>query len=584
MAAKVRRGSWAVVTLNGVAAATVLVLVAVLALVVKPPAPPGISAFAPQAKKPITRAPNAQSARSGEGAGACGTGQVCAAPSPTRSGGPSAPSASAGPSPTALRGAVPPGLQCYEWPDGSVTQTFDPQSPPCVSRWDDSKGNGGATAAGVSGQEIRVALPVATSQSTWPALQPIVDFFNSRFQLYCRKITIVPVASQQADGNLTGKANDPALQRADASQIAGQKVFATLDFLDPIGQSATLPVFLDAMQRAKIISVNGGEISPFDTAAGLARRGPFAWSYYPTIDRLLQSTANMVCHQLVGRPASHSTNAAMRAKTRKFAIVLPTDERIGGPLPGLSALLATLNACGVRNPAVVRHASGNDNVVANTAQMQQLQRDGVTSLVFLPWGGNGTQNSALLQAQQVDFYPEWVVMGVYNYNTAYMLRDPASETGAAFGVGIWNKQPQVALEPWNQAVVAAGGNTTTSGSTVTGRTFYQELLLLASGIQMAGPNLTPDSFDRALRGTDFPNPGAGTAPFFQGTVGFGGPDPVMVQDYTAFWLDTRTRGNDVTTSRADNEERAFCMVGRGLRWDADHWPSQDRFYEPGVCR
>ena len=579
-----RRGSWTVTAINGAVAALVLVLVAVLALVVNPPAPPGIAAFAPQAAKAITKAPDTQSAQFGAGAGGCAAGQECAGRPST---GPSAvpsvgPSASLPPAP--LRGALPAGLQCYEWPDGSVTQTFDPQSPPCVSVWDDAKGNGGATSPGVSATEIRVALPVHSAQSTWPTLRPIVDFFNTRFQFYGRKITIVPVISQQADGNLTGEWNSPTLQKADAAQIAASKVFATLDFLDPIGESATVPVFLDAMQRAKIVSINGGEVTPFDTTAGLAKRAPYAWSFYPTIDRLLDSTAAMVCRQLVGKPATHSPDPGLRTKKRKFALILPEDQRMGGSLPGLSSLLAALDSCGVKDPKVLRHVRGNDNIPANSAAIRQLQTDGVTSVIFLPWGGNGQAHSALVQAEQMGFRPEWVVMGVYNYNTAYMLRDPPSQTAGAFGVGIWNKQPQLALEPWSQAVVAAGGEASTTGILSTGRTFYQELMLLAAGIQMAGPQLTPETFAEGLRKTEFPNPGAGTAPFFQGTVGFSGSDPVMVDDFTAFWLDTRTSGAQVSSSTALNQEKAFCMVGRGSRWLADGWPAADRFYEPGVCR
>lgn len=584
MTAKSRRGSWSVVAVNGTVAGTVLVLVAVLALVVKPPAPPGIAAFAPQAQKPITKAPDTQSAQFGAGAGACGEGQVCegigASASPTV--GPSAVAVS--PPAAPLRGALPAGLQCYEWPNGSVTQTFDPQSPPCVSVWDDSKGNGGATSRGVSATEIRVALPVASANSTWPALRPIVDFFNSRFQLYGRKITIVPIPSQQADGNLSGDWNDPVLQRADAAQIAAQEVFATFDFMDPIGESATVPVFLDAMQKAKIVSINGGDVTPFDTARKLAARAPYAWSYYATIDQLLDNVAAMTCRQLVGRPATHSPDAALRTTTRKFAVVLPEDEQMGGPLPGLESMLASLAGCGVKEPRVVRVQPGAGGAGNNGAAMQQLRSEGVTSVLFLPWGGNGSPSSALASAEQVRFFPEWVVMGAYNYNTAFMLNDPPSETAGAFGVGVWNKQPQLALEMWNQAVVAVGGDAATSGTAVTGRTFYQEMLLLASGIQMAGPELTPESFARGLRETAFPNPGGGTAPFFQGTVGFAGDDTVMVDDFTAFWLDTRTSGQQVSSSPAINQEKAFCMVGRGLRWRGDAWPTTDRYYESGVCR
>src|SRR6185436_8593198 len=107
-----QRGRWPVVVVHGSVAGRVLVLVAVLALVVKPPAPPGIAAFAPQAAKPITKAPPAQSAQFGTGAGQCAAGQVCTGPSATP---PPTVAPHATVSPPTLTGAAPPGLQCYTW-------------------------------------------------------------------------------------------------------------------------------------------------------------------------------------------------------------------------------------------------------------------------------------------------------------------------------------------------------------------------------------------------------------------------------------------------------------------------------------
>src|SRR5688572_21324032 len=179
-----RRSQLPVVAVNAVIAVTVLALVAVLALVVKPPAPPGIAAFAPQASKPITKAPLGQSAQSGEGAGECAEGQVCTGPSSSPSASATSVLPSTGPSLPPMTRGVPSALQCYTWPSGAVTQTFDPQSPPCIATWDDRKGNGGATSPGVTATEVRVAFPMHSnaSWSTWPRLQPIVDFFNTRFQ------------------------------------------------------------------------------------------------------------------------------------------------------------------------------------------------------------------------------------------------------------------------------------------------------------------------------------------------------------------------------------------------------------------
>jgi len=83
-----------------------------------------------------------QSAANGNGGAGCVTGQLGV--------GPSAPGLlPTGPVSKVRRMAVSPGPQCYEWADGSVTQTPDPQSPPCVADWPrTAEGNGGALAAG----------------------------------------------------------------------------------------------------------------------------------------------------------------------------------------------------------------------------------------------------------------------------------------------------------------------------------------------------------------------------------------------------------------------------------------------------
>ncbi|HVT63522.1 MAG TPA: hypothetical protein VHD81_00005, partial [Mycobacteriales bacterium] len=476
---------------------------------------------------------------------------------------------------------LPPGLQCYKWPDGSITQTFDPQSPPCISRWDDSKGNGGATAPGVTGTTINVAFPVASSGSSWPGLKPIVDFFNAHFQFYGRKINIVPVPSQQADNTTNGKWNNPQFQRADAAQIAASKVFATTDFLDPIAESGTLPVFLDAMVKHKIIALNGGDVTPYTSEQQFTSDSPYLWSYYPTIDQLLHNLGIVTCRQLAGKKAVHAPDPALKSKIRKFALWMPNDSRLGGPVPGMSAFLSTLAGCGI-HPSINRQADGSAGLTNTAAQMAQLKRQGVTTIILYTFGANGTPSSPLSAARQVGFRPEWETIAWSNYNTAFMLNDPPAETAGAFGIGAWNKQPIGAqLEPWAQAGMAAGGINTTL---TTARAFYQEMLLLSSGIQMAGPKLTPETFAEGLHKTQFPNPGAGGPPFYQASVGFPGDDPFMVSDYTAYWLDNRQSGANVETSPGINEGAAFCEADRGRRWSTDDWPNQDVFYQPGACR
>ena len=574
-------------SLNGVVALAVLAVVAVLALVVKPPAPPGIAAFAPQATRPITKAPQAQSAAFGDGQGRCAAGQTCVHPSPTSSAGPVTAS-TAGPVSARTPRGVPSALQCYTWPDGTVTQTFDPQSPPCIASWDERKGNGGATSPGVTATEVRVALPVNNvggPTGSWPDLKPIVDFFNTHYQLYGRQIKIVPFVSQQANEQYTGTYNDPSAQHADAERITQLKVFAATDFVDPAPGSASLSAFRGVLTSKKIVSLAGGEQAPFATSRDLAAAAPYEWSYYSTIDTLMRNVAAMTCRQLAGKPAGHAPDPALRSKPRTFALLVPEDRLIGGPLPGLDDFIRALKACGVPTPKLVRYTNGSGNNTALAAEFQQLAGEGVTSLVYLPYQGSGTGTSPMEVAQSVNFRPEWVLIGHSTYLTAHQLNNPQSETSGAFGVGLWNKMPALNQEMWAEAYLAAGGDPgpVNSGSLIPARGFYDEMLLLAAGLQMAGPHLTPQSFADGLRSTTFPNPGAGAAPMYQGRVGFVAGDAAMVRDFAGIWLDTTMPGPAVVQAKDLNETGAFCYVALGDRWEPDTWPTRDGFYS-GRCR
>lgn len=582
-----RRGQWSVLALNGIVAGTVLVLVAVLALVVNPPAPPGIAAFAPQAAKPITKAPLAQSATSGEGAGACGAGQDCAQTSPSPTPDVSLPPGSTPvPTPTLARG-VPSALQCYTWPNGAVTQTYDPQSPPCIATWDDTRGNGGATAPGVTATEIRLVMPV-NGTAPMGTVQPIVDFFNTRFQFYGRKITLKTFTSQQATQQFQGTGfNDPAAQRADAAAVTQLKPFAATDFIEAIPASWSLPVYRDALTKAKIISLNGGEVPPYGDAADLVAKAPYQWTYYPTLDTVMDSTASMVCRQLAGKKALHAkgsdpVDGPLADKMRKFAVVLPEQQFIGGPMPGLDELKSTLTSCGPGEVKEVRYDPNDANKTsALTASFSQLKDDGVTSLVYVPFTGAANQYSPMKAADRAQFHPEWVMLGWSKYNTDYQLHGPARQTEATFGVGTWNKMPQAELEFFYRAYLDGGGDP--AAIIQHARAFYNELLILAAGIQLAGPNLTPETFAEGLASTTFPNPGAAGAPFFQATVGFDPGDATMVDDLQQYWLDTRQSPDTLAYSKNLNNHKAQCYSALGRRFRPDAWPAQDGYYRGG-CR
>jgi len=561
---------WAVSAVNGVLALGLVLALAAFALVVDPPAPPGIAEFAPQATKPIARAPRGQGGGHGAAGGPCAADGACG-PSTSATG------VVAAPTPVPTRsGGVASTKQCYAWSDGSITQTWDPQSPPCIADWPErARGNGSATARGVSRTEIRVTVPWDVS---YDERQPLVDFFNTRFELYGRRLVLVPFQPQS--GNANNGASDPPAQRADAEAAKSFEPFASMTY--PGGQSNT-KTLVDRLTTAGIVTVTAASQVTIGFESELQRQAPYAWHYAPTSDDLFQATATMTCRQLVGRAAAHSLD--YRTTKRTFAIVVPDEEYLGGHLDGLEHLQDTLAACGVPRPRVVQYKQplSTSDPSPIISAMLQLKSEGITSLIFWPMlSGAGAPGAPQKAASSANYHPEWIITG-YSAGSAFGLGAGSPEqVRSSFGVASWNKFETIAQRPYYRAYLEATGRTPPEIVSLQGDTYeslYRSLLVIASGVQMAGAQLTPQRFEEAMQEATFPNPGAGARPSYQAHVGFA-DDHVMVDDYAAFWFNPTRPYNP-----GDESSDPFCSVESGRRWSGRAWPSGPDPFRPGeACR
>lgn len=298
----------------------------------------------------------------------------------------------------------------------------------------------------------------------------------------------------------------------------------------------------------------------------------------------MANAANLTCNQLVGKTATHA--AEYVAVQRKFAVLLPSTNQTGVALPGVKPFLSILAGCGITDPEVVYYAGDDNGISALSASFLELRNSGVTSILFYPQLAAGGRGAPQKVASNVGYRPEWVTMGFYHWAVAGLAAGAADEVRNTFGVGAWNKLVPFAQTAWVQAYGLGGGDTATAGSVPGGEATYHELLMLAAGIQMAGPNLTPETFAAALQDTVHGNPGAARAPGYQATVGFGRGSHVFMKDFNAFWLDPSANVASTTAigaSSALNAYENFCYVRLGARWSDLAWPRTDEFYQ-GRCR
>jgi hypothetical protein len=541
------RGSRGAFGANIVIAVALIALVAAVALVVKPPSPPGTAEFAPEAAKAITKAPQQQAGAFGAN-GACSAGATCtgaqkkvaAARAHAAAVAQAAKKPAVASATSATYTGVPPQLQCVQWPDGAVTQDFDPQSPPCVSDWPgQAKGNGGSTATGVTGSTITVAAEnfYATTDAGNAA---IVNFFNSHFELYGRHF-VLTYPNTSSDDTFT-----PTGQQAAAATYAASKPFASTDLVSTQGQDVE---FLNYLAQAHIVTVAPTVQEP---ASELASLSPYLYTYQPALDQIESNLAAMICTSLPASGNAVYGGATVATKKRKFAIVEPD------------------------STPVSQYDQPSGAATVNTSQTEllaNLEREGVTSVIL--FGSADEAALVMRSAAGINYTPEWISSGVGDLGSeeadaSFSENAPSSESEYLIGMTPASKYLPYAEMPWSQAYADEGITTPVDYGY---SDFYHEMLILASGVQAAGPDLTPQTFATGLRGLQFPNPGADQAPSYQAKVDFGSGS-TMTQDYAAWYFSPTTDSN---ASNNATYVGASCDINLGERWSLGSWPANLSF-------
>lgn len=527
--------------ISGISVGAVFVLVAAIALTARQEPPPTVAEFAPQAVEQIKEAlPEQAEAPDADVAGAPGAAEADDAGRP----------ASESPSEVAQtpeeqaseaarerrRGNNPgdPEQPGEEEPKIEIPrvrrcvgnpprQTDDPQSPPCVPYFEGD--NGGATYKGVTGDEIRVAIPTQGFGAQPPLIQDIVDHFNRRYQFYGRKI--VPIFYPPDGGDFAHP--DPAKMIADAVKVDEEhKAFASLAYPDRKGAEHH---YYDELARRRVIS-SAYRAQALTSAQRYSEFAPYQWNAMPSGDVMMSGLGNMICGALAGDPPQ---GGGPQGDGRQFRDPLGQEPHTGprifglvfgeakdGTVPPVDALEAQLSACDAEPAARVRDSIEVPQGANVISQMRQAK---VTSVIYV--GDPGPLRATYMQeASNQQYFPEWVVSSYIDMdldNVFQPITAPSEQSRNILGVSYRNKLLPRQEMPWYWAVRESSPESDPSGGLYyNAMAIYRQLLQLSSGIQMAGPNLTPETFEERLQGADFPNPGAGDAPSYQTEVDYEG--------------------------------------------------------------
>jgi hypothetical protein len=461
--------------------------------------------------------------------------------------------------PTGPGGAVLPPGTTSACPDGRDLQIpGDSYSPPCIHFEGD---NGGATSRGVTKDEIVISARVLdepgfqqalaqlsgadivdTPEDVKRTLLAMAEYFNEHFQFYGRKIRI---AFYEGKGSSTreilGGGQEEAQQ--DARHVAREvKAFAEL--------GAGTPPFADALAREKVINFG----APYMSRKWFMARAPYSWSLAPDCSVVVETVAEYAAKRLYAKTARWA-GGNLANRRRKFGTIAPENTWYQECVDDGETLLQAQGIPKDQLPFRVKYQL-NLSTMSNQATniIAKLKDEEITSI----FTGFDPVMAIFLTGKAIEqnYQPEWLVAGVavQDIDIIAQLFDQDSWS-RAFGVSYLGQfQPLRASYGYNAYKKVRSDEPAFAVDLV-----YYQMYMLVVGLQMAGPNLTPQSFAQGM----YNYPG-GTGP--AGTWGFGPDDFTPPDDAREIWWDPNR------TSVQNNEQGAYVESEPGVRYVRGHWP------------
>lgn len=428
-------------------------------------------------------------------------------------------------------------------------------APPCVPVFEGD--NGGATSPGVTAEAIEVVVYQAPpGGDITAALSGLLDddaiqqrtraayveMLNDLYETYGRTVELEVVVG-------SGTSEDEAAAVADAIKIAEEiQPFAV------INGPALTDAFADTLADRGILCFNCGLSVPDSTYQDNA---PYMWGNLPTPEQFLTNFGEYTVRRLAGRNAEYA-GPAFQDQERVFGTINFEQDP-----PVFSAVGDEVRARGL--------ARGFESAVSETyildipklperaaAIIARMKEAGVTTISFL---GDPIMPSYLTAAATAeDYYPEWIVAGTVLTDTTALGRtyDPA-QWEHAFGVSnLAGRQPLENQEQWRLYNWYFGEDPEAANTT---GVIYPAVGQLMLGIHMAGPNLTPETFQGGM--FSYPPSGGGptTPQISYGNHGiFDAPDYLGVDDVVEIWWDAEATGPD---EQNKSEAEGMWRYGNG---------------------
>lgn len=436
--------------------------------------------------------------------------------------------------------------------------------PPCVPKFVGN--NGGATYQGVTDTEIKVVYfsskpseavdavlapqgLATTEQQNIESMQAYFDFMNKHLETYGRKLKMIRVVG---DCPTTPPDYDKCF--AAAQEVVKIKPFAVI-----WGTSLYAEVF-DVWAKNGIVTLGGQH---FDESFYSQRR-PFRYDTFMSGTQTADHIVDYYCKKMAKGTATHAgrnihPTIGGRETPRKLGVVTP---EIEANVLNAKRVIAGVKACGGQAvDEVFTYESDIERATEQTqATVQKHIAEKVTTTVCMCDPIAPAFFTAGLSGNS--YYPEFLMpgLGLLDYDKLGRLYDKRTMEHA-FGPSHLGLNIPLDDTDQGRAWRDVGNEGHPCGDNGCGVT-WSYAALVGFGVHLAGPNLNPLTFEKAVLDT-LPDSG-------------GTPDSPLANygpgDYTGLGDAKEVYWSETARSSLDNQPGAYVPVAGGKRYRAGQWP------------
>lgn len=437
---------------------------------------------------------------------------------------------------------------------------FLESAPPCQPKWTGGD-NGGATYQGVSATSVKVVFyrpnyspavrAILQQMGVWTDpedqkafLEKAENVINKYYELYGRKVDII-----YFQGSCSVAPPEESCYRQDAKRIVQtQHPFAVM-----FENNTNAPWFQDQLSRLGVVNLGGWHF--FDEFSRAQR--PLHYDALMGGQYQAELAGEYWCKKLAGHRAQYAGDAALQQQQRKTAIIVQENELNRASAEHLKSII---DRCDPNGAIIDTYAADTTTAASqSTSAIARFKQEGITSVL---WFSDPVAPVYFTQqCTQQNYFPEHVLVGsgLLDYD-AIAQRYDQRQWRHAFGPSDIADWP--GLENTDGAAVwrRGGGE---------GRPPYDGvdlpwsyLAIIAAGVQQAGPNLNPATFERGV--LTLPATGGSR---YEPLADFGRGDYTAASDAREVYWDPNA------TSPINGERGAYVSLNNGKRYTYGEWPS-----------